>query len=298
MWIFLFLLFIPIFSYGENKELFVEVPNEKLYCHVMGQGNPLIVIHGGPGLTQDYLLPQMSKLAENHLVIFYDQRACGRSTGNITRDDMQISTFVSDLEHIRKFFGLRQISLLGHSWGGFVAFQYAIAHPEKVNKLIISNSMPASSEEFLLFIDEYFKRIAPYQEEIKDLQESPQFLAGDSDAFEKYLRLSFRTYCFDPEKADLLNLAMPDKAGLRFLQVYNVVRQNVFIKPFNFHDALKKLQMPTLVIHGDFDPVPVSTAENLHKSIPNSKFILMKQCGHFPYVEKPQEYFDHLEEFL
>lgn len=293
----LFNLILSLCSYADNF-VYVDVPNGKLFCHVMGKGNPLIVLHGGPGLTQDYLLPQMAKLAENNLVVFYDQRACGRSSGDITTETMQIETFVSDLDAIRKFLGFEKISILGHSWGCFVAYQYAIAHPENLDKLILSNSMPASSADFRLFIAEYLKRIAPFQEEVKSIQESPQFAAGDSEAFEKYFRIGFRTHCYNPEKVNELNLKMPPKSGLCFLKVYEAVRQNVFGKPFDFSSELKQVHTPTLIIHGDTDPVPVSTVENLHKCLDNSKLVIMKQCGHFPYVEKPEEYFGLINSFL
>ena len=69
-------------------------------------------------------------------------------------------------------------------------------------------------------------------------------------------------------------------------------------KPFNLHDSLKTLKIPTLVIHGDADPIPPSTAQVTHESIENSKYILVENCGHFPYVEEPKAYFDHLKNFM
>jgi proline iminopeptidase len=80
------LLFFVILMAGlsaDSKETFVEHNNAKIFCKTAGAGNPIIVIHGGPGLSSDYLLPQMSELAKTHFVIFYDQRGCGHSSGDI-----------------------------------------------------------------------------------------------------------------------------------------------------------------------------------------------------------------------
>ncbi len=83
------------------KETFVPSGEAKLFCRITGQGKPLIVIHGGPGLTQDYLLPQMYELAKNNLVIFYDQRGCGKSTVDINANTITLESFVDDIEAIK-----------------------------------------------------------------------------------------------------------------------------------------------------------------------------------------------------
>lgn len=74
--------------------------------------------------------------------------------------------------------------------------------------------------------------------------------------------------------------------------------QTVYEKPYNLHDSLKGLNIPTLIIHGDYDPIPPSTAHNLHMSIPGSKYILLENCGHFPFVESPYDYFKAINDFL
>lgn len=91
---------------------------------------------------------------------------------------------------------------------------------------------------------------------------------------------------------------MSTKAILNGAKVYSAVYQNVYSKGFNLHPSLKKLCIPTLIIHGDNDPIPFCTAESIHASIPQSKFVLMEECGHFPYVEKPDSFFDHVLKFL
>lgn len=280
------------------KETFVNSGEAKLFCRAIGQGKPLIVIHGGPGLTQDYLLPQMYELAKNNLVIFYDQRGCGKSTVDINANTINIESFLNDIEAIRKAFNLDKISVLGHSWGGFLAMQYTIEHPEHVDKLILSNSSPATSDGYALFGQEYMRRMGPYQEELDKIRSSQGFRDGDSCVMEQFYRLIFRQYCYIPEKANLLNLWMTSIASLNGAKVSEIIRENVLDKSFNLNNGLKSLKVSVLILHGDVDPIPSSTAQAIHDNIPNSKYILMKNCGHFPYVEDPNTYFKHINNFL
>src|SRR5207244_7785675 len=151
------------------------------------------ILHGGPGFTQGYLLPQMTQLADNHFCIFYDQRACGASTGEITDSTMQIDPFVADIEAIRAHFGYKKMTVIGHSWGGFLAMHYALQHPEAVTNLVLLNSCPASSDEYALFIQEWSRRMQPYMQELAAIKETAQFQAGDPDTVELYYRLLLRT---------------------------------------------------------------------------------------------------------
>lgn len=270
----------------------------KLFCRTFGQGNPLLVIHGGPGLSQEYLLPQMSELAENNLVIFYDQRGCGQSDGAINERSMTIDVFLNDIETIRKEFGLKKMTVLGHSWGGLLAMHYAINYPESVEKLILLNSIPASNEEFGLFIAEWMKRTAPIQDRLAQIYATEEFEQGDPSTHEHMHRLIFQTYCFLPEKAALLSLNSSRIALQNGEKVNELMRENVLMQPFNLHAKLQNVLMPTLIVHGEYDPVPYSTAQTIHNSIPGSKLFIIPRCGHFPYVEEPETLFKTIKDFL
>lgn len=280
------------------KELIVETPECHLFCRILGEGKPLVVLHGGPGLSQDYLEPQLYELAKHNLVIFYDQRGCGASTGEINEESITLQNYVEDLENVRKAFGFEKISLLGHSWGGFLAMNYAIAHPEAIEKLILSNSVPATFPDFLLFVAEWTRRLNPYMLEMAEIHQSPGYAKGDPEVMEHLYRIIFRTYCYNPESADDLNLRLSPKAAINGSKIHEIFAETVFMHPFDLTEGLKELTCPTLVIHGDTDSIPLLTAQHIHESIPHSEFVLIKNCGHFPYVEKPCCYFKHLNKFL
>lgn len=280
------------------KTTFVPSGDGQLFCRSIGVGKPLIVIHGGPGLTQDYLLPQMYELAKHNFVIFYDQRSCGKSTGEINKDTLTIESFVNDIEAIRKAYNLDQFSILGHSWGGFLAMQYTIKHQQYVDKLILSNSIPSTSEGYALFDEEYQKRMNPIQEEIKEISKTLEIQSGAPGIMEKLYRLIFSQYCYSTEKANALNLDMTSTALLNGNKINTLFRENVLHQPFNLNNDLNALKISTLVLHGDVDPIPPMTAKIIHENIPGSKYVLLQNCGHFPYVEQPAIYFKLINDFL
>lgn len=269
-----------------------------LFCRSIGEGPPIIVIHGGPGLTHEYLLPEFTELAKNHQLIFYDQRGCGRSADPFDQKLISMEQYIEDIDVIRKEFGFERISILGHSWGGFVALHYTLAHPENIEKLILSNCIPVSSEEDLLYECECMKRLAPFQEELDQLIASQGFMDRELNSIEMYFHILGQICCYDSEMAGRLNFKLSSDDFLYYQKVKTIFHDNLFAFPYSLHQELNKIDIPTLIIHGDYDPIPLSTAEKIHQSIPHSEFILMKQCGHFPHLEDPESYMNHINRFL
>lgn len=285
------------FSSPEVKEVWVEHGEDRFFCRMIGQGPPLVVLHGGPGLSQNYLLPHLYQLAQSHTVLFYDQRGSGASSAKISAETMRIPVFVDDLEAIRASFGWGKISILGHSWGGFLALHYALEHPESVDRLVLANSFCASSDGVRLYLQEWYRRMAPFQEEFAQIQQDPRLLAGDPEIAERSVHLILRTYCHDPAHVEHLDLRFSPQAALQAQQSAELLRQQLLLE-YSLYDSLKALSIPTLIIHGDADSVPLSTAEELHQSLPQSRFVLLENCGHFPYVEAPEAFFDAVRIFL
>jgi len=98
------------------QEGFINVNDIQLYYKVMGKGEPVVVLHGGPDLDHNHMLP-LAELADNYKVVFYDQRMTGNSTGIPDAGSITVNNFVQDLEQIRKQLKLGKMHLLGHSWG-------------------------------------------------------------------------------------------------------------------------------------------------------------------------------------
>ena len=109
------------------------------YRRVGNGGIPLLTLHGGPGAGHDYLEP-LERLATDRSVIFYDQLGCGKSDQPDDRSLWQIERFVAEVNTVRQSLGLEQIHLLGQSWGGWLAIEYMLSHPQGVVSLILAST--------------------------------------------------------------------------------------------------------------------------------------------------------------
>lgn len=285
-------------SNAPAQEKFVPSNEARLFCRIYGSGDPIIVIHGAPALSQDYLLPYLASLSEHNCVIFYDQRGCGYSTSEITEKQINVATFVEDIESIRKSFNFDKITLLGHSWGGFLAMEYAIQHPDSMHKLILISTMPASQEEFTLSIAEVTKRLAPLQNAIQETESSDLYKSGDPATVEKAFKIIFQTYLYNSDDIKKLNFLLPRQGVLSGFKTFELLCNAIFMKPYDLFHKLSSIKCPTLILHGDSDPFSYHMAEHIQRTIPNSKFIKIDHCGHFPYVEQPQIMFPAIKEFL
>lgn len=265
----------------------------------MGTGNPLIVLHGGAGyLTHEYLLPHLEQLSKDNFVVFYDQRGLGRSTGELSPDQNNLKISIDDIESIRKFLGVKQVSLLGHSWGSLLAMHYALTYPESTDRIILANSMVATSDDLGLFFGELTKRVAPDQEEINKLESGTLFQNGDPKTVAHVNKLYFQTYMYDPANITKIQLCKTQEENLKGVKVWEIFKNQIFMQPFNILSDIEKIKCPTLIIHGNEDVMPLASAEHIHSAIPASRLVKIDECGHFPFVEQPETFFKAINDFL
>src|SRR5215475_7923050 len=115
----------------------------RLWTDESGNGAPLVLCHGGPGLW-DYFDDVADLLGGSARIIRWDQRGCGRSE---RRGPYTVARYVADLDAIREQIGVPRISLLGHSWGAMLALRYSLEHPDRVSRLIYVSGTGIDPEE-------------------------------------------------------------------------------------------------------------------------------------------------------
>lgn len=279
---------------------YIQVNQGKLFYQEYGSGIPIIVLHGGPGLDQGYLLPQMLEFAKDHRIIFYDQRGSGKSLDTkLTPSFINMNQFVQDLETVRMRFGLKKFVLLGHSWGGLLAMNYAIKYPDKLSALILLNTAPADYQGVQAFFKELKKRTLPIKQQIKPLFNSKDVEKLTQAEISQLYKLLFSVYFFDRQDIAKLSLDMTEKSAKSGLKVLELMAQTSSLKPTtNLYSQLRKLKVPILIVHGKQDIVPLWTAKQIHDVIPHSQFIPVEECGHFVYIEKPDQLSLKIRNFL
>ena len=278
-----------------HKEELISVNGVQLYVKIMGKGEPLIIIHGGPGLSYDYFLPHMDPLAKKYQLIFYDQRGTGRSSAEVDSSTMTLENFVEDLEGLRKHLKLDQLNLVGHSWGGFIGGLYAIKYPRKVKSIVFMASAPLSSHLRDVMIEKQKTLIT--QEDMKNqrtIARSKEFLSGDSLAIRRLFRAIFKPSIFAQKQVYKLNFQFNrNYKKSQWLLAYLYPHM---IK-YDYYNDLKAVKAPALIIQGEYDPTPIESAQELNRQLKNSELFVIPQCGHFPFLEKPNEVFDKMDSF-
>lgn len=277
---------------------FIPVTGGKIYYQTFGAGEPMIVLHGGPGLDQSYLMPQMLELAKDNKVTFYDQRGSGKSLDfKLSADTVNFPIFVADLEAVRKHLGYKKFVLVGHSWGGWLAMQYSIKYPQHVAAMILIDSAPVNSLGMKIFLNEANKRLEPQNQKIKQIEQSDQFKEFAPQAVAEYYKTIFSVYFYDPKKLDQLTLHFSPGSAKDGLEVAKLLGPE-FSADYDLIADLQKLNIPTLIVHGEYDVVPLETAKDSNKAIPNSKLVVVTESDHFPYIEQPQQTFAAIHDFL
>lgn len=282
------------------KEGFVSVKEGKLFYREAGKGVPLIVLHGGPSLDQEYLLPQLYKLAENNLVIFYDQRGTGRSLETkLDEKHINIDQFVEDLETLRTSLGFDKFILMGHSWGGLLAMQYAVDHQENLIGLILLNTAPADFKGQKAFIDEFELRTKNIQNDLKPFFSYEDFKELNAAQISDLYRKLLSVYFYNPENVKDLSLNFSVASAQSSFKVQEEMSKTFWLHPsVNLFPCLKRLSVPTFILHCKQDIVPVWTAQEIKDAIPQSEIVVLDHCDHFPYIEQPAQFFSELNKFL
>ena len=276
------------------REHFIPVGNVQLYSREIGRGQPIVVLHGGPDFDQSYFLPDMDQYSDSFRLIYYDQRGRGKSATGVQPEDVSIESDVADLDRVREYFRLGQAALLGHSWGAVLALEYAVRHPDRVSHLILMNPAPVSAADFEAFRKAYIEELGGDLDRLKAVAATEAFKEGDPDAVAAYYRIHFKPALFraqDLEKVVSRIKASATKEGvLKARKIEDRLTEGTWRSPgYDLLPKLADLKIPTLVIASDHDFIPSETAEHIAHAIPNARLVTFRSCGHFTYMECPDD---------
>lgn len=285
-----------------------EVPVNGVRLHVRVEGPtsgnsspvPLVVVHGGPGLDHTYFLPWLDALAHEFKVVYFDQRGCGRSERLADTTAYAMDRTVDDLDALRDSLGVPAISVLGFSYGGFVALKYALAHPDHVHKLILSDTAPSLA--FAAEADSLQKaRTTPELKAAFDRLAKCTDLTPDERLREEFrleLPLNFHT----PRKQGFID-QIADR--IRYGAVAGKYLGDHDLPTFDVRGRLSQIHAPTLVMVGDDDIVtPPSQAHIMYDGIrdggnnPNVTLRLISGAGHLSMIDNRDSFNTNILEFL
>lgn len=275
-----------------------EINGTQLYYKTVGEGEPIIFLHGGGG-SHRYFLPHLEPLANERQLIFYDQRGTGLSDGKLDLRAISVDQFVEDLEALRLSFGFEKISLIGHSWGAIFAMFYAFKYQDRIDRLILVDMPPVNSS---FAADLAATRSQRLQKLSADEQRTFTTTCPRPDlpaeALAECARLAATVDFYEPEKALGLDPTTDENTAKNAQTVRSLILTSFNRVQNNIDSQLETVRTPTLIIHGDFDPIPLASSEYVHQHIAASQMLIIQESGHFPFIEQPEKFIEAVRAFL
>ena len=294
------------FATGEHESI---INGVRLWYDVAGTSTPntppVIFLHGGPGYNS-YSFARIAgpSLEKSLRMVYLDQRGSGRSERPWTRD-YKMQTLVADVDALRRSLGVRQVALIGHSFGGVLALEYAAAHPENVSKLVLVDILfdaPLQCryrrESLATLRPEAYARVA------KDTVDSAGVHRSDCELEFRALRgadrEAFSNEMMFPDSVRRLTQDSIDKAsGLRNTGELSNALFNAGLLNYRFTAWDRLTNIPALVIAGGKDrAVGGPPARELARRLAKGRYVELPRGGHFPYLEEPDAFAREVSAFL
>ena len=275
--------------------MYADVNGVKLFYKTIGTGPPLMLMHGGLGGDHSFFLPWFEDIADQWTLILYDHRGNGRSRP-IEWEGVSHDTWAADADALRAHLGYDKMSLLGHSYGGFLAQEYAARYQDRLDALVLLCTAPAMDYPKVILANAQARAKTP--ESVAAVEEafSDVPLAHDED-FERVLKALGPLYFHQPnEFAEIASALMEDV-------VYSAAAwnhcSNVCLPDFNMMEKLPNITVPTLILSGADDWItPAEQGQRMHDALPNSDLVIFERSGHFPDIEERELFFQILRDWL
>jgi proline iminopeptidase len=257
----------------------------ELWTAVSGTGPPVVCLHGGPG-TWDYLAPLAGLLDDTFTVIRFDQRGCGRSTGD---GPFTIVQAVEDLDQVRAALGFGQWAVAGHSWGAELAIRYAARHQNRSTAVAYIAGVGAGNGFREAYAAELDRRLGPERQRLTELSAIP------ADDVTPELE---REMCLLQWRADSSpGSAAAERARAQWdsrppgAAINRAANRGLWNDRAteDLHLAAARVTCPVTMLFGADDPRPWTASDSLLAALPDASRIVLDRAGHAPWAERPED---------
>jgi proline iminopeptidase len=289
---------------------YIDASGVLIYYEAFGQGSPLVILHGGPGASHDYLLPYLAPLARHHQLIFIDERGSGKSQKLDNPSGYTVEAMVEDVEAVRKDLALGRIALLGHSYGGVLAQAYALKYQRNLSSLILCSTFFSTTKLNAVFRQQLAAMPAEVRERIEKLEAAGLFghgkdyekgrypndymIAAWGEGYFPYLYQRHPDANYDP-------LANGNMSWDLYREMWGSHGEFVIdgnLKSVEYEKRLPSLRVRTLITAGDHDECDPALAKEMGELINGSRVIIFPQSGHMTFVDQPDLFVRTVDEFL
>jgi len=292
------------------QERFVDAHGVLIYTKTIGRGDPLVIVHGGPGASHDYLLPYLLPLARHNRLVFIDERGSGRSEKLEDAKQYTVENMADDLESVRQALGLGRINLLGHSYGGVLAQAYALKYEANLSHLVLCSTFSSTKAVNEVFVRMKATMAPALRRRIDSLEAvglyghgkdyernrytSDYMIAAWGEGYFPYTYRNHPDANFDPVMNGVMSWDL-------YREMWGSHGEFVIdgnLASVEYDQRLESLKVPTLITVGDHDQCAPSLAEEIHTHIPGSKLVTIPDSGHMTFVDQPAFFLGAIESFL
>ncbi|PKR90659.1 proline iminopeptidase [Pleomorphomonas diazotrophica] len=278
----------------------VKVDGYDVIAYEFGEGDEVVFLaNGGPGLPCDYLREAHSCLIDHgYRVVAFDQLGTGASDRPTDPALWTIGRYVEETETVRRALGLGKVHFLGHSWGGWLAIDYALTYPDALKTLVLEDTV-ADMPHLITELERL--RGALGSETVAMMQaheaagtiDHPEYMAAIT-------LLNYRHVCRLKEWPAPVNRSLSDwnmgpyatmQGPNEFLYIGN-------LKDWNRVSDLHKITVPTLITCGEHDELTPACALRMKLNLPNAELKVFANSSHMPFYENPRDYYPALLAFL
>jgi proline iminopeptidase len=292
------------------EEGFVDASGVLIYFKSVGTGDPLVILHGGPGASHDYFLPYLLPLMRHNRLIFIDERGSGRSEKLEDPKGYTVESMVEDVEAVRRALGLGTISLLGHSAGGVLAQAYALRYQEHLSHLILCSTFHSTKKLNAFFLTMKGRMAPALRARIDSMEAAGLYGHGSEYAKNRYTP-EYMIAAWGEGYFPYLYQRHPDPNydpvanGLMSWDLYREMwgSHGEYIVDGNmasveYADRLPLITVPTLITVGDHDECDPSIAQEMHEKIAGSTLVVLPESGHMTFVDQPTLFLNAVGQFL
>ncbi|MFA6804261.1 MAG: proline iminopeptidase-family hydrolase, partial [Candidatus Methanomethylophilaceae archaeon] len=285
--------------YMVMREGFVKTEDGRIWCSVYGEhtkGIPLLVVHGGPGFIS---MPQtVSDLSAERPVYFYDQLGCGRSDRAKDSNRYSLHAYVDELSRIISELHLRELVLVGFSWGcGLICEYMLLKRPNNVKGLILSGPLLSSPVWEMDQRENIAKMPGTLIEAIEESERNHDYGERYQHAMIEYYK---RFVCRLDPWPDYLRNAMESMNNEIYLKMWGQSEFTVTgeLKDFDLLPRLHEIKVPVLLICGDNDEAGVKSVKDFQTAFGDAYMAVIPYSSHMHHIEQPEIYKTIVNSFL
>ena len=284
-----------------SKQGYIDVPGGRIWYGVVSGGNafatPLLVIHGGPGMSHDYLYPLVD-LADERPIVFYDQLDAGLSDRPNDPSNWRIERFLSEIDVVRENLDLKTLSIFGNSWGGTLAAAYTSSHPIGVEKLVLSS--PLLNTERWVADNAIYRKSLP--DEIQKVMLDCE-IAGrtNSKAYQEAVDVFYKNHLCrsDPWPGYVTDTfeTLNDRCYAGMWGPNEFTCTGV-LRGYDGTADLSSIEVPTLMTFGEHDEATPASCREYALAIPSVSCAEFAGASHLAFVEDRDNYISVVRSFL